>query len=134
MTRLTSVLTLALIVIALPIVTKTSASQDQPTIAKDSIQITAFTFNVYKGNYDNWSWVPRMQFRVNGRSRVEVSSTWSSVFRPDRGSSLIAAPTTSKKVTGGRPSAAAATFRKTKAASTPAGQFYDQDAQRARRH
>jgi len=43
-----------------------TATQDQPTIAKDSIQITAFTFNVYKGNYDNWSWVPQMKFRVNG--------------------------------------------------------------------
>src|ERR1051325_6676232 len=42
------------------------ANQDQPTIAKDSIQITAFTFNVYKGNYDVWSWVPIMKFRVNG--------------------------------------------------------------------
>ena len=41
-------------------------SQDQPTIAKDSIQITAFTFNVYKGNYDVWSWAPAMKFRVNG--------------------------------------------------------------------
>jgi hypothetical protein len=43
-----------------------AASQDQPTIAKDSIQVTPFTFNVYKGNYDVWSWVPRMEFRVNG--------------------------------------------------------------------
>jgi hypothetical protein len=43
-----------------------AANQDQPTIAKDSIQITAFTFNVYKKNYDVWSWVPRMTFRVNG--------------------------------------------------------------------
>jgi hypothetical protein len=41
-------------------------AQDQPTIAKDSIQIRAFTFNVYKGNYDVWSWVPEMKFRVNG--------------------------------------------------------------------
>jgi hypothetical protein len=41
-------------------------TQDQPTIAKDSIQVTAFTFNVYKKNYDVWSWVPRMEFRVNG--------------------------------------------------------------------
>ena len=47
--------------------TKTvTATEDQPTVAKDSIQITAFTFNVYKGNYDNWSWVPRMTYRVNG--------------------------------------------------------------------
>jgi hypothetical protein len=44
----------------------TTATQDQPTIAKDSIQITAFTLNVYKGNFDVWSWVPTMKFRVNG--------------------------------------------------------------------
>ena len=44
----------------------TATNQDQPTIAKDSIQIRAFTFNVYKGNYDVWSWVPEMKFRVNG--------------------------------------------------------------------
>ncbi|HEY6233332.1 MAG TPA: hypothetical protein VIW64_18855 [Pyrinomonadaceae bacterium] len=42
------------------------ANQDQPTIAKDSVQVTAFTFNVYKGNYDVWSWVPKIVFRVNG--------------------------------------------------------------------
>jgi hypothetical protein len=44
----------------------TATAQDQPTLAKDSLQITAFTVNVYKGNYDVWSWLPRMQFRVNG--------------------------------------------------------------------
>ncbi|HYH85058.1 MAG TPA: hypothetical protein VEX60_06210 [Pyrinomonadaceae bacterium] len=43
-----------------------AASQDQPTIAKDSVQVTAFTFNVYKKNYDVWSWVPRIEYRVNG--------------------------------------------------------------------
>jgi len=43
-----------------------ATAQDQPTLAKDSLQITAFTVNVYKGNYDVWSWLPRMQFRVNG--------------------------------------------------------------------
>lgn len=58
------VLSLALCVFVLA--AKNSAAQDQPTIAKDSIQITAFTFNVYKGNYNTWSWVPRMQYRVNG--------------------------------------------------------------------
>jgi hypothetical protein len=42
------------------------AHQDQPTIAKDSVQVTAFTFNVYKKNYDIWSWVPKMEYRVNG--------------------------------------------------------------------
>ena len=30
----------------------TATAQDQPTLAKDSLQITAFTVNVYKGNYD----------------------------------------------------------------------------------
>jgi hypothetical protein len=44
----------------------TATTQDQPTIHKDSIQITAFTVNSYKGNFDFWSWLPRMQFRVNG--------------------------------------------------------------------
>src|SRR5882762_9393973 len=43
-----------------------AAAQDQPTIAKDSIQVNAFTFNVYHKNYDIWSWVPKMEYRVNG--------------------------------------------------------------------
>lgn len=43
-----------------------NTNQDQPTIAKDSVQVTAFTVNSYKGNYDNWSWLPIMKFRVNG--------------------------------------------------------------------
>jgi hypothetical protein len=43
-----------------------AAAQDKPTIAKDSIQVTPFTLNVYKGNFDVWSWVPRVNFRVNG--------------------------------------------------------------------
>ena len=42
------------------------AGQDQPTVAKDSIQLTAFTFDVYRKNYDMWSWVPKLEFRVNG--------------------------------------------------------------------
>ncbi|HET7114561.1 MAG TPA: hypothetical protein VFI57_13020, partial [Pyrinomonadaceae bacterium] len=64
--RLTCTLTFVLLVTALATVVNTTATQDQPTIAKDSIQITAFTFNVYKGNYDVWSWVPTMKFRING--------------------------------------------------------------------
>ncbi|HEX8128631.1 MAG TPA: hypothetical protein VF527_05965 [Pyrinomonadaceae bacterium] len=44
-----------------------AASQsNEPTIAKDSVQLTAFTYNVYKGNYDTWSWVPLISYRVNG--------------------------------------------------------------------
>ena len=64
--RLFSALMFAFALIGVVPVIKTSATQDQPTIAKDSIQIRAFTFNVYKGNYDQWSWVPEMKFRVNG--------------------------------------------------------------------
>jgi hypothetical protein len=40
--------------------------EDQPTIAKDSVQVRAFTFSVYRKNYDVWSWVPSMEYRVNG--------------------------------------------------------------------
>ena len=43
-----------------------AASQDRPTVAQDSIQATAFTFGVYRGNSDTWSWVPQLSFRVNG--------------------------------------------------------------------
>ena len=43
-----------------------AASQDQPTIAKDSIQVTAWTHNFYRKNYDLWSWVPSIKYRVNG--------------------------------------------------------------------
>ncbi len=54
-------------------------SNDQSAIAKDSIQIRAFTFSVYQKNYDVWSWVPEIQFRVNGPitggSRLEVEFT-----------------------------------------------------------
>lgn len=60
-----TLLSLALICL-LPSAATSTASQDQPTIAKDSVQVTAFTYNVYKKNYDVWSWVPRTEFRVNG--------------------------------------------------------------------
>lgn len=43
-----------------------TGGEDQPVIAKDSIQLTAFTNNSYRGNYDIWSWVPRAEFIVNG--------------------------------------------------------------------
>lgn len=46
--------------------TAAAAGQDGPLIAKDSVQLTAFTYNVYKGNYDTWSWVPKIEYRVNG--------------------------------------------------------------------
>jgi len=43
-----------------------AARQGQPTVAKDSVQVTPFTFNVYRKSYDVWSWAPRIEFRVNG--------------------------------------------------------------------
>jgi hypothetical protein len=43
-----------------------AAGGDSPSIAKDSVQVTAFTLNSYQGNYDVWSWVPKIQFRTNG--------------------------------------------------------------------
>lgn len=55
-----------LFVICSFVIADTAKAQDQPTIAKDSVQVTAFTFNVYKKNYDVWSWVPQMKFRLNG--------------------------------------------------------------------
>ena len=39
---------------------------DQPTIAKDSVQIRAFTFSSYRKDSSIWSWVPDMKFQVNG--------------------------------------------------------------------
>jgi hypothetical protein len=61
-----AVMLFSFISLVLLLSTRNSAAQDQPTIAKDSIQVTAFTFNVYRKNYDVWSWVPRMEYRVNG--------------------------------------------------------------------
>jgi len=43
-----------------------TGGEDKPTIAKDSIQIRAYTVGEYQGKGDTWSWVPEMQYRVNG--------------------------------------------------------------------
>lgn len=47
-------------------VSQPALADDEPTIAKDSVQVTARTNNVYHKNYDVWSWVPQVEFRVNG--------------------------------------------------------------------
>ncbi|MGB7210958.1 MAG: hypothetical protein WBD27_20050 [Pyrinomonadaceae bacterium] len=39
---------------------------DQPTIIKDSVQVTPHTLGSYRGNFDIWSWTPRIEFSVNG--------------------------------------------------------------------
>ena len=64
--RVASTLVFFICLVALPATVNTAATQEQPTIAKDSLQITAFTFNVYKKNYDVWSWLPQIKYRVNG--------------------------------------------------------------------
>lgn len=57
-------LTLALFIL---ILASTGAfAQDKPTIMKDWVQVTAFTVNHQKGNYDIWTWLPKFDFRVNG--------------------------------------------------------------------
>jgi hypothetical protein len=43
-----------------------AGGEDQPTIAKDSIQVTAYTNSVYQRKYETWSWVPALTYRVNG--------------------------------------------------------------------
>src|SRR5205085_1036248 len=43
-----------------------AAGDDQPLIAKDSVQVTAYKVPVFHGNFDTWSWVPRIEYRVNG--------------------------------------------------------------------
>ena len=52
---------------SLSLVGQTSHAADAgPTVAKDSVLVNAHTLNVYKKDYDKWSWVPRLAFRVNG--------------------------------------------------------------------
>ncbi len=58
--------TLLLLMIVLLLSAGNSMAQDQPTIAKDSVQVTAFTLSSYKGDFKTFSWVPRLNLRVNG--------------------------------------------------------------------
>ena len=59
-----SFLTLAVLVVLFSAVN--SFAQDQPTIAKDSVQVTAFTLSSFKGDFKTFIWVPRLNLRVNG--------------------------------------------------------------------
>src|SRR2546423_8247697 len=43
-----------------------AAAQDAPTIQKDSVQVTAFTLSSYKKDFKVFSWVPKLNMRVNG--------------------------------------------------------------------
>ena len=42
------------------------AADPRPTVAKDSVLVNAFTLDLFKKDYDKWSWVPKIAFRVNG--------------------------------------------------------------------
>jgi hypothetical protein len=67
--KVVNALDLSLLVLSLTVLifgAATVEAQDQPTIQKDSVQVTAFTLSSYKGDYKVFSWVPRIQFRVNG--------------------------------------------------------------------
>lgn len=44
----------------------TAQAQDEPTIAKDSVQVRAWSIPEYRKNDKLWSWVPKIDFRVNG--------------------------------------------------------------------
>jgi hypothetical protein len=37
-----------------------------PSVAKDSVQINAVKVNSYRGSFDTWSWVPAIEYHVNG--------------------------------------------------------------------
>lgn len=41
-------------------------ADDQPTIAKDTVLVNVRTNTSFQGEYDIWSWVPWIEFRVNG--------------------------------------------------------------------
>lgn len=43
-----------------------TGGSDEPTVAKDFVHINAFCFTTYQKKDDVYSWVPRMEFRVNG--------------------------------------------------------------------
>jgi hypothetical protein len=60
-----SALTCLALLVVLFSTAKTKA-QDQPTIQKDSVQVTAFTLSSYKKDFKVFSWVPKLNLRVNG--------------------------------------------------------------------
>ena len=52
MKKIHAILAASLLPVGLFTASLASEGEDEPTIAKDSIQITAFTFNQYKKSYD----------------------------------------------------------------------------------
>ena len=64
--------------------TAAASGPDQPFLMQDSLRVTAWTNNSFKGNYDVWSWVPKMKFRVWGP--VPSGSQLYAVFQQPGGS------------------------------------------------
>ena len=61
-----SLLFLPVVLFLLTAARQPALAQDQPAIAKDSVQVTAWSVPEYRGNNKLWSWVPKIDFRVNG--------------------------------------------------------------------
>src|SRR6266849_1639287 len=70
MKKILSLLAFTLLLVALIALTRSTnssaANDDQATIVRDSVQVTAFTLSSYKGDFKTFSWVPRLRLRVNG--------------------------------------------------------------------
>ena len=43
-----------------------AAADDGPTVMQDYVNVRAFTIDSYQKNFDVWSWLPEVTFRVNG--------------------------------------------------------------------
>jgi len=41
-------------------------AQTTPAIVKHSIRVRPYTLTSYRENYDQWSWIPEVSFRING--------------------------------------------------------------------
>lgn len=63
---MTDMIRVACLAFAFAMTLSAAFAQDLPTIMKDRVQMTAYTVNNQKGNYDIWTWLPRIEFRVNG--------------------------------------------------------------------
>jgi hypothetical protein len=81
MTALRALALLSLLALGAVAAERTATAADEPpTIQKDWVQFNPYTVAKYHGDFNTWSWVPRMAFRVNGPTAsgsqlfVEVSA------------------------------------------------------------
>lgn len=59
-------LTACAVLLLLTAISQPAMGQDEPTIAKDTIVFKAWTVNQYRQSFDTWSWLPKLEYRVNG--------------------------------------------------------------------